>query len=85
MFQVGQVQAVNYLNFAKAAGRSTSRRRQLLLGAERDGDKDALKMLSSEECIQRRLIRSEADLETLDELSEEIPLWGQPDGDDGPK
>ena len=57
-----------YIDFQKARGRATARRRQLLVAAEKEGDTEALKKLALEECLQRRLIASEDGLEDLDEV-----------------
>ena len=56
------------IDFQKARGRATARRRQLLVAAEKEGDAEALKKLALEECLQRRLIASEDGLEDLDEV-----------------
>ena len=56
------------IDFQKARGRATARRRQLLVAAEKEGDTEALKKLALEECLQRRLIASEDGLEDLDEV-----------------
>ena len=58
----------NYINFQKARGRATARRRQQLVAAEKEGDAEALKKLALEECLQRRLMASEDGLEDLDEV-----------------
>ena len=60
--------AYYYIDFQKARGRATARRRQLLVAAEKEGDTEALKKLALEECLQRRLIASEDGLEDLDEV-----------------
>ena len=57
-----------YIDFQKARGRATARRRQLLVAAEKEGDTEGLKKLALEECLQRRLIASEDGLEDLDEV-----------------
>ena len=65
---VGEVGVSFYIDFQKARGRATARRRQLLVAAEKEGDTEALKKLALEECLQRRLIASEDGLEDLDEV-----------------
>ena len=57
-----------FIDFQKARGRATARRRQLLVAAEKEGDTEGLKKLALEECLQRRLIASEDGLEDLDEV-----------------
>ena len=68
----------NYINFQKARGRATARRRQLLVAAEKEGDTEALKKLALEECLQRRLIASEDGLEDLDEVRPPPPCLPHP-------
>ena len=65
---VGEVGESYYIDFQKARGRATARRRQLLVAAEKEGDTEGLKKLALEECLQRRLIVSEDGLEDLDEV-----------------
>jgi hypothetical protein len=68
-----------YIDFQKARGRATARRRQLLVAAENEGDTEALKKLALEECLQRRLIASEDGLEDLDEVRPLLaPSFPQP-------
>ena len=70
-----------YIDFQKARGRATARRRQLLVAAEKEGDTEALKKLALEECLQRRLIASEDGLEDLDEVRPLLtPSLPQPHG-----
>ena len=64
-----------YIDFQKARGRATARRRQLLVAAEKEGDTEALKKLALEECLQRRLIASEDGLEDLDEVRPPPPSF----------
>ena len=67
------------IDFQKARGRATARRRQLLVAAEKEGDAEALKKLALEECLQRRLIASEDGLEDLDEVRPLLtPSFPQP-------
>ena len=68
LIDVGYVGGSSYIDFQKARGRATARRRQLLVAAEKEGDTEALKKLALEECLQRRLIASEDGLEDLDEV-----------------
>ena len=65
---VGAMGGSVYIDFQKARGRATARRRQLLVAAEKEGDTEGLKKLALEECLQRRLIVSEDGLEDLDEV-----------------
>ena len=68
LYDVGYMGLSSYIDFQKARGRATARRRQLLVAAEKEGDAEALKKLALEECLQRRLIASEDGLEDLDEV-----------------
>jgi len=67
-----------YIDFQKARGRATARRRQLLVAAENEGDTEALKKLALEECLQRRLVASEDGLEDLDEVRPPPSSFSQP-------
>ena len=78
---VGEVGVSFYIDFQKARGRATARRRQLLVAAEKEGDAEALKKLALEECLQRRLIASEDGLEDLDwPEAERVLMEGRPEG-----
>ena len=75
---VGEVGVSFYIDFQKARGRATARRRQLLVAAEKEGDTEGLKKLALEECLQRRLIASEDGLEDLDEVRPPPSSFPQP-------
>ena len=57
-----------FIDFQKARGRATARRRQELRAAEEEGDSQALRRAAVEECVQRRLVASEEALDALDEV-----------------
>ena len=71
---VGEVGVSFYIDFQKARGRATARRRQLLVAAEKEGDTEALKKLALEECLQRRLIASEDGLCAFQRMPDYIRL-----------
>ena len=76
LFDVGYVGESSYIDFQKARGRATARRRQQLVAAEKEGDAEALKKLALEECLQRRLIASEDGLEDLSKVRA-APEWAR--------
>ena len=69
--EVGDEENPLYIDFQKARGRGAALRQHKMLTA----DEEDLKWLAVRECVERRLIPKETDLETRDELSRETPLF----------